>query len=54
MSLLEQVAGRQRRIEFKIETTLAISKKLIEDIRQAFTGTGLHYILVPIFEAGRL
>ena len=54
MSLLEQVAGRQRRIEFKIETTHATSKKLIEEIRQAFSGTGLHYIVVPIFEAGRL
>lgn len=54
MSLLEQVAGRQRRIEFKIEMPHQDALRLIEDVRKKFSGAGLHYMLMPVHEAGPL
>ncbi len=54
MSLIEQVAGRQKKVEFKVETSLAVARALVEEIRKKFHGAGLHYILVPILESGQL
>lgn len=54
MSLLEQVTGRQRRVQFMIRTRPDIAQHLIGDMRDKFTGVGLHYFIVPVMEAGRL
>lgn len=54
MSLLEQVTGRQRRIEFLIHTSRETAQHLVGDLRENFTGVGLHYFMVPVIEAGRL
>lgn len=54
MSLLEQVTGRQRRVQFMIRTTHEISQHLVGDLREKFTGVGLHYFILPVSEAGRL
>jgi hypothetical protein len=54
MSLLEQVTGRQRRVEFLIHTTRETAQHLVDDMREKFTGVGLHYFIVPVMEAGRL
>lgn len=54
MSLLEQVTGRQRRVQFMIRTNVKISQHLIEDMREKFIGVGLHYFTVPVLGAGRL
>ena len=54
MSLLEQVTGRQRRVQFMIRTDAKIAQHLIEDMRERFTGVGLHYFILPVAQAGRL
>jgi hypothetical protein len=54
MSMLEQVTGRQRRVQFMIHTNNAIAGHLVEDMREKFTGVGLHYFIVPVMQAGRL
>ncbi len=54
MSLLEQVTGRQRRVQFVIHTDQTIASHLIEDMRAKFSGVGLHYFIVPVLEAGRM
>lgn len=54
MSLLEQVTGRQRRIQFLMHTEYATAQHLIEQMRSAFQGAGLHYMMVPVSDAGRL
>jgi hypothetical protein len=54
MSLLEQVTGRQRRVEFLIHTSRETAQHLVGDMREKFTGVGLHYFIVPVMEAGRV
>ncbi|OIQ84028.1 hypothetical protein GALL_341590 [mine drainage metagenome] len=54
LSQLEQVTGRQRRVQFLICTSHEIAQHLVGDLRQRFTGVGLHYFVVPVTEAGRL
>lgn len=54
MSLLEQVTGRQRRVLFQIETSAAVMHGLIAALREQFAGTGLHYMVVPVAEAGQM
>jgi hypothetical protein len=54
MTLLEQVAGRQRRVQFLIETDSQVAAKLLSNLREKFAGVGLHYMLTPLLEAGSL
>ncbi len=52
MSLLEQVTGRQRRIQFVIETDQKLTSALLKAIGLDFVG--LHYMVIPLLSAGRL
>jgi len=54
MTLLEQVTGHQRRVQFLIETDLQVAAKLLSSLREKFAGVGLHYMLTPLLEAGSL
>ena len=54
MTLLEQVTGRQRRIQFIIETERDRASGILAGLGQKFSGVGLHYMVVPLLEAGRL
>jgi hypothetical protein len=54
MTLLEQVAGRQRRVQFLIETEQQVATDLLSKLRIKFAGVGLHYMLTPLLEAGSL
>ena len=45
---------RQRRVQFMIQTTHEISQHLVGELREKFTGVGLHYFILPVSEAGRL
>lgn len=53
MSLLEQVTGRQRRVQFNIEVPHGVATSLLQHLREKFSGTGLHYMLMPLLEAGQ-
>lgn len=52
MSLLEQVTGRQRRIQFLIEINKAEVSNLLNALKTDFPG--LHYMVIPILSAGSL
>jgi len=54
MSLLEQVSGRQRRVQFQIQTNLELIERLLLELRENFSGSGLYYIVSPVLESGRL
>jgi hypothetical protein len=54
LSLLEQVAGRQQRVQFLIHTSDEIAQHLVNDLRTKFKGVGMHYIILPVSEAGRV
>ncbi len=54
MTLLEQVTGRQRRVQFMIQADQATANQLIVQIKQQFSGVGLYYLLVPVLDAGRV
>lgn len=54
LSLSEQVTGRQRCLLFQIHAQLPLLKTLIQTLKEDFAGTGLHYWLTPLLEAGHL
>jgi hypothetical protein len=54
MTLLEQVTGRQRRVQFLIETDSQVAAQMLSNLREKFAGVGLHYMLTPLLEAGSL
>lgn len=54
MTLLEQVSGKQRRIQFSIELEVQLANELLSKLRMKFAGVGLHYMLTPLLEAGSL
>lgn len=51
LSLVEQVTGRQNRIQFMLHGPLPVLHELIQEIRQKFQNTDMHYILLPVLEA---
>lgn len=54
MSLLEQVTGRQRRVQLSIEASRDVMVHLLEQMREKFRGAGLHYMLLPVIEAAHV
>ncbi|ACT48665.1 DUF3240 family protein [Methylotenera mobilis] len=51
LSLVEQVAGRQRRVQFMMHASFAGLQDLVTELKGKFSDTGIHYILLPIAEA---
>jgi len=54
LTAAEQVTGRQRQIMFQMHLPEALARAVIADARDAFRGSGLHYWLTPVLEAGHL
>lgn len=54
MSLLEQVTGRQRRVQFQVQVDSDTATYLIEQMRSRFSGVGLYYFVMPVQDCGRL
>jgi hypothetical protein len=54
MTLAEQVAGRSRRVMFVTHLPSETAKALLDDLRTAFAGSGLHYWVVPVADFGHL
>lgn len=52
MSLLEQVTGRQRRIQFLIEINQNKVSMLLNALKEDFPG--LHFVVTPILSSGSL
>jgi hypothetical protein len=51
LSMLEQVAGRQSRVQLMMHASFPVLEGLIAELKQTFKHTGMHYILLPIKEA---
>lgn len=54
MTLLEQVTGRQRRVQFLVQTDIATATHLLQQMRDKYAGVGLYYILTPVIDSGRI
>lgn len=54
LSLNEQVTGRQRKIRFQMYIDKQHISALLSKIKVDFTGTGLHYWIVPVLEHGEI
>jgi hypothetical protein len=50
LSMVEQVTGRQQRVQFMLHATLADLNALILMLRTKFGATDLHYILQPMLD----
>ena len=54
LSIAEQVTGRQRKMRFQMYIGKDHVSALLSKIKSDFTGTGLHYWIVPVLEHGEL
>jgi hypothetical protein len=54
LSLAEQVTGRQRKVMFHIHAECDEVRTLLDSLKQAFSGAGLHYWMMPLLEAGQI
>lgn len=54
MSLAEQVTGRRRQITFWVELDKKIAESTLAALKLNFSGSGLHYWLLPLSESGSI
>jgi len=54
MTAAEQVAGRQRRVMFQLHLGQDKAGEVIEALRAAFGGSGMHYWVTPLADSGNL
>lgn len=54
MTLAEQVAGKRRQILFQLHLETTRAQRLLTSIKQDFNGSGMHYWLLPLLEAGHV
>lgn len=54
LSLAEQVSGRQRRIEFRIELPRGSLESFIAALAPSFAGTDLYFFVSPVLRSGHL
>ncbi len=54
LSPAEQVAGHQKRLQFQVSLPQAELQDFLESARREFSGTDLHYWVLPILAAGRV
>jgi len=54
MSLVEQVTGRQKRVQFMLHAALPDLQALIAVLKDRFRNTDLHYIVLPVLEAASI
>ena len=54
LSLIEQVEGRKKQIMFQVQLSAERADTVINDLKQDFKGTRIHYWLVPVIQAGAL
>lgn len=54
MSTAEQVAGRQKQIMFQMHLPEPVARDILAAIQQSFSGSGMHYWLLPVLEAGNI
>jgi hypothetical protein len=54
LSVAEQVTGRQRRIEFRLELLEPLVEPFLAALIAAFDGTDLYFFVTPVLRSGHL
>lgn len=54
MTIAEQVTGRRQQITFMIVLKKQMAESILLDLKQCFSGVGLHYWLMPLSESGSI
>lgn len=54
LSIAEQVTGRQRKMRFQMYIDKQHVSRLLTRLKQDFSGSGLHYWVVPVIEHGEI
>ncbi len=54
MALAEQVTGRRQQITFMVQIKKQLAETILADLKQCFSGSGLHYWLVPLLDNGSI
>ncbi len=54
LSIQEQVAGRKKQVLFQIHMPSAQAQAVLKDLKQEFQGSGIHYWIMPLSDAGHL
>jgi hypothetical protein len=52
LSLAEQVSGRQKKIRFQMYVPEQRLAALLVQLRKEFSGSGIHYWVLPVIENG--
>ncbi|WP_428353246.1 DUF3240 family protein [Methyloprofundus sp.] len=52
LSLAEQVAGRQKQVRFQMYLPEQQVNVLVGQLKQCFSGSGIHYWVLPVLESG--
>lgn len=52
LTLKEQVTGRQREIRFQIYVPDDGLEQLLMQLKQEFSGSGIHYWIIPVIKNG--
>ena len=54
LSLVEQVTGRQNRVQFILHAALPVLHALIASLKDQFSNADIHFILQPVLETGTI
>ena len=54
LSLAEQVTGRQRKIRFQMYVAKQDLSALVNRLKEDFSGSGIHYWVLPVIENGMI
>lgn len=54
LSLVEQVTGRQNRVQFMLHASIPVMHELIDALKAEFKHTDMHYMLLPVLEANSI
>jgi len=52
LTLAEQVAGRKKQIRFQMYLPEKQLSTLLEQLKSCFSGSGIHYWVLPVLESG--
>lgn len=54
LSAHEQVTGRRKQVLFQMYMPLSHTRVVIEALKRKYQGSGIHYWVTPVADAGRL
>ncbi|HAJ91335.1 MAG TPA: DUF3240 domain-containing protein [Gammaproteobacteria bacterium] len=54
LSAAEQVTGKQLQVMFKLHLQEGVARTVIDEVRDAFGGSGIHYWMTPVLASGHL